>query len=113
MRVVPDIEDLFTPLEATLHHDFFAKLVGSAITSKLREYSTVPIKMRGCSIPDPRLQAGENYTVSQCETAHLIKALRGKCVFWHVSHKRVMETCREEMRERKADKATRFGWVYR
>ena len=108
LRVVPDIAELFTPLETALHDDFFAKLVGSPISSDLREYTTAPIKLGGCSIPDPRLQAKENYTASQCETAHLIGALRGKCVFRHVSHKRVMETCREEMRERKAETATRL-----
>ena len=90
----------------TLHNNFFAKLVGSTITSNLRKYSTVLIKMECCSIPNPRLQAAENYIKSQCETAYLIQALRKQCVFRHVSHKRVMETCREEMKESKADKAT-------
>jgi hypothetical protein len=55
MRVVPKIADLFHSLEMMIQKRFFQKLVGSAITSDLREYSTVPIKMGGCSIPNPRL----------------------------------------------------------
>ena len=76
--MVPAIVYLFTLLELTLHKDFFAKLVGSAITSDLRDYSTIPIKMGGCSIPDPRLQAADKYTTSQCDTAYLIQALMKK-----------------------------------
>ena len=67
-----------------------------------------------CFITNSRLHAVNNYTVSLCKTAHLIHALLKKCVFRHVQRKQVMETYREERKDRKEKKAAAlFGCIFR
>jgi hypothetical protein len=110
MRVVPLIGELFHPVEHALHHNFFTPLLGSGISDTLRAWTTAPMKLGGFSVPNPLLAADVNYRASQCETAHLISALRGHVRFNHVHHKQVMNTCREAMKEEKMAAASSLLW---
>ena len=100
-RVVPEIGALFDGVEDSIHGGFFSPLLGSAISKDLRDLTTTPIKLGGFSLPNPTLTSETNFTASQCETAHLINALHDLCIFSHVKHKQVMETCWEAMKAEK------------
>jgi hypothetical protein len=87
MRVTPLVSDIYLPVDHILHHNFFAPLLGSDISDTLREWTTIPMKLGGFSMPNPLLAAGVNYHAPQCDTVYLISALRGNVKFNHIRHK--------------------------
>ena len=99
--VVPEIGALFDGVEDSAHGEFFSPLLGSAISNDLRDLTTTPIKLSGFSLLNPTLTSETKFTASQCETSHLINALRELCPFRHVKHKQVMESCRQAMKAEK------------
>jgi hypothetical protein len=88
-RVIPDIGNLFVPIEEALNKHFFPALAGKVdISEILRELFALPVKVAGMAIPNPITSAEINYrdsTLLVC--SHLIRALRGQETFSPSKHR--------------------------
>ena len=72
LRTVPDISDLFLPLENAIRHDLLPALTGrSGFTDQERDLFALPVRLGGMGIPNPTKSAGFLFNSSQQVTAPL------------------------------------------
>ena len=71
-RTIPDIGDLFLPLEHTIRYDLLPALTGrSGFTDQERDLFALPTRLGGLGIPNPTKSAGLLFDSSQQATATL------------------------------------------
>jgi hypothetical protein len=82
-RDIPDIGDLFAPVEERLNKHFFPASARweSRHFRVSRELLVLPVKFAGMAIPNPITSAETNYKDSTLICSHLIHALRGQEAF--------------------------------
>ena len=104
LRVIPDIGDLFLPIEEALKRHFIPALAGKVDISEIpRELFALPVKFGGIAIPNPITSAETNYRDSTLVCSHLIQALRGQEDFSPCKHRdtrsAVIRVCNERKEE--------------
>ena len=71
-RTIPNISDLFLPLEEAIRHRFLPALTGrSGITDEERDLFALPCRLGGLGIPNPTKVVGKQYISSQRVSAPL------------------------------------------
>ena len=72
VRTIPNISDLFMPLEEVIRHQFLPALTGRrGITDEERDLFALLCRLGGLVIPNPTKVAGQQYVSSQRVTAPL------------------------------------------
>jgi hypothetical protein len=92
-RVVPDIDDLFKPLEDMITSSFLPALFGASqdSCSDLRTLLALPVKLAGLAVPNPVSTCASNYQNSTVMLSHLLLAVQEKCLFSFQAHH---DTCK-------------------
>ena len=74
-RTIPDIEDLFQPLEECLRSEFIPSLLGRAVSDTEREIFELPTKLGGLNIPNLVHTASKEYELSKTRTHSLARGI--------------------------------------
>jgi hypothetical protein len=103
-RVIPDIGDLFVPIEEALNKYFFPALAGKVdIFDVSRELFALPVKFARTAIPNPITSAETNYKDSTLVCSHLIRALRRLEAFSPSKHRETRTAVIQACNERKVE----------
>ena len=95
---MPNLNELFGQLENKII-TFLNKLLGSIVTSTLRTWTSVPIKLGRTAMPNPTTTRSQNYQTSVCQCSHLLQALKGRVQFDNFRHKECVIEVRTEHRK--------------
>ena len=103
-RVIPDIGNLFAPIEDALNKHFFPALAGKVDISEIpRKLFALPVKFAGMAIPNPITSAETNYRDSTLVCSHLIRALRGQEAFSPSKHRETRTAVIQACNDRKLE----------
>ncbi len=70
-RVIPDIADLFLPLEEELSANFIPKITGRILTNIEREIVALPARLGGLGLRNPALSSNDSFEASKQVTQPL------------------------------------------
>ena len=74
-RTIPEIENLFQPLEECIHQVFIPSLLGRAVSDTDHAIFELPTKLGGLNIPNPVKTAPKEYEWSRALTKNLTSAI--------------------------------------
>jgi hypothetical protein len=93
-RVVPNIDDMFQPLEDMINSSFIPALFGTSTQESvddLRPLLALPVKLAGLAVPNPVSTCAGNYQNSTVMSSHLLLAVQEKIPFSFQAHQ---DTCK-------------------
>ena len=77
MRTIPDIDDLFLPLEEAIRYQLLPALTGrSSFSDAERELLALPVRHGGLGIPQPSRSAGRQFRACSEVAAPLVNLIR-------------------------------------
>ena len=103
-RTIPDIKDLFQPLEDCLRHKFIPSLVGRAVSDTERKIFELPTRLGGLNIPNPGTTADKEYEWSQTLTNSLSSKIIEQRMMFEESEQELRDQHNCSLRQVKADK---------
>ena len=74
-RTIPDISELFQPLEDVIRHELIPVILGTHIDDRLRSLIALPVSMGGLGLDNPVESANRIYTQSRFCTEPLVDHL--------------------------------------
>ena len=87
MRTIPDVDELFKPIETSISQKFLPALFDtSAIDANIRNIIALPVKKSGMGIFNPVAARSTHYRNSQVMCLIFIAAIRGKSIFRLTDH---------------------------
>ena len=75
-RTIPDIGDLFEPLEKCIREKFIPAIIGRHISDTERKILLLPVRFGGIGIPNPVLTADHEFSASVDITSSLTEIIR-------------------------------------
>jgi hypothetical protein len=103
-RVVPNIDDMFQPLEDMINSSFIPALFGTSSQGSvedLRPLLALPVKLAGLAVPNPVSTCAGNYQNSTVMLSHLLLAVQEKIPFSFQAHH---DTCKAALDGTRAGK---------
>ena len=104
-RTIPDIEDLFQPLEECLRSEFIPSLLGRAVSDTEREIFELPTKLGGLNIPNPVHTASKEYEWSKTLTHSLASKISRQLMLEVESEEEINNNHNQLLRSVKNEKA--------
>ena len=74
-RTIPNISQLFGPLEEAIRENFIPALIGRKISDLERRFLALPVRLGGIGIPNPIITADTEYGISASITKNLADAI--------------------------------------
>jgi hypothetical protein len=102
-RVVPDIDNLFKPLEDMISSSFLQTLFGASQDScrDLQTLLALPVKLAGLAIPNPVSTCASNYQNLTVMSSHLLLTVQEQFLFSFQAHH---DTCKAALQGTRAGK---------
>ena len=103
-RTIPDISDLFMPLEECIRNSFIPSLLGRAVSDTEREIFELPTKFGGLNIPNPTHTSSKENEWSLLLTNSLATKIREQCLLEESSMEEIRLGHNQALRQVKAEK---------
>ena len=105
-RTIPDIGDLFQPIEDCIRNEFIPALVGRAVSDTERLLFSLPTKLGGLNIPNPVRLCSKEYEWSQNLTMSLTEKIKRQTLYEEDSPDQIKKRHNQVLRQIKAEKIT-------
>ena len=74
-RTIPNVSELFGPLEEAIRENFIPALIGRKISDLERRILALPVRLGGIGIPNPTITADTEYNISASICQNLADAI--------------------------------------
>ena len=113
MRTVPDIGELFDPLEAVIANQFIPALVGRPVSPLERDILELPVRYGGMGIINPSTTSSREYGCSKEVTKPLTSLISSQSLnSTNLDKSEVMEKKRELKKQKEAFFHQRYDMLY-